>query len=224
MSPLKAIAAAAVVLAAAQAHAISFTVTDGAFSNADGALTDTFDVVAPGPGLISLSPGGGTFHTGATIPGVSAKPPGSTGRWWSIAGTTDAPGEGIVNLNAPATYYGFLWGSPDKYNTVSFLLTNGTVQSFKGDEVFVEPPANGDQGAFVGGQYVNFSAGEGEAFSQVTFSSAGIAFETDNHSVVFEPTFQVEGFTAAVPEPETYALMLAGLCAIGLMLRNRRPD
>ncbi len=215
MSPIKAIAAAALVLAAAQAHAISFTVTSGAFSTVPDVVTDTFDADA----TILLNPTGGAFFL-ASQGGVTAKPPGSTGQWWSIGSSGNQDGPGIVHLDTPASYYGFLWGSPDSYNTVSFLYNGALVGSFTGTDVL--PPADGNQGARPGGQYVNFWAGETEHFNEVKFTSAGNAFETDNHAVFAPVRFQIDNFAPPVPEPETYALMLAGLCAIGFMSRNRR--
>ena len=217
MSSLKAIAAAAVVLAATQAHAISFTVTDGAFSMVEGVATDTFDTDA----TISLNPTGGAFFS-ANVAGISAKPPGSTGQWWSIGTSGNQDGPGIVHLDTPARYYGFLWGSPDSYNEVSFRYNGALVGSFTGTDVLL--PADGNQATRLGGQYVNFWAGENEQFDEVKFTSDGNAFETDNHAVFPPFRFQVDNFTPPVPEPETYALMLAGLCAIGFMARNRRQD
>jgi CHRD domain/PEP-CTERM motif len=38
----------------------------------------------------------------------------------------------------------------------------------------------------------------------------------------FAPGGEIRGFLAPVPEPETYALMLAGLAAIGAVVRRRR--
>ena len=39
----------------------------------------------------------------------------------------------------------------------------------------------------------------------------------------FAPGGEIRGFLAPVPEPETYALMLAGLAVIGAGVRRRRP-
>ena len=214
MTPFKAIAAAAIVLAAAQAHAISFTVTEGAFSTVEGVATDTFDADA----TISLNPTGGAFFS-ESVGGISAKPPGSTGQWWSIGINGNQSGPGIVQLNTPAAYYGFLWGSPDSYNTVSFLHNGSVIGSFSGTEVFL--PADGDQAQRLGGQYVNFWAGEGEQFDQVKFTSDGNAFETDNHAMFPSFTVEIENLPP-VPEPGTSLLTLAGLCAIGFVARNRR--
>lgn len=217
MSQIKAIAAAAILFAAAQVHAISFTVSNGAYSEVAGVVTDTFDADA----TVALNPIGGAFFSASVIH-VSAKPPGSTGRWWSIGTSGGQQGPGIVNLENPSSYYGFLWGSPDYYNSVSFFYNGAVVGSFTGTQVF--GAANGNQGALAGGQYVNFWAGEDQQFNEVRFISRGNGFETDNHAVFPPPRFEIEVVQLPVPEPETYALMLAGLCAIGFMARNRRRD
>lgn len=218
MTPIKAIAAAAIAIAASQAQAISFTVTDGAFSSVAGVVTDTFDADA----TISLNPtGGALFSLASDMHDISAQPPGSTGQWWSIGYSSLHYGPGVVQLAAPASYYGFLWGSPDSYNTVSFFSNGTMVGSFTGADVF--PVADGTQGALAAGQYVNFWAGEGEQFDTVKFYSDSDAFETDNHAVFAPPVIQIET-ALPVPEPETYALLLAGLCAVGFMSRNRRAN
>ena len=216
MTALKAIAAAAAVFAVTQAHAISFTVTDGPSSQVDGVVTDTFDAGA----AISLNPTGGAFFS-ADMGGITARPPGSTGQWWSIGTSGGQDGPGLVQLDFGATYYGFLWGSPDGYNSVEFYSDGSLLNSFSGSDVFTQ--ADGFQGAFPSGQYVNFWAGEGERFDQVRFLSAGNAFETDNHAVFRPFTVEIENIPV-VPEPGTYALMLAGLCAVGFIARNRRPN
>lgn len=206
MNTFKAIAAAAFIVAAAQAQAISVSISNTPMSPVAGALTDTFD----GNGTTVLSTSGGSFFS-ASISGITAQPPGSTGQWWSIGTSGGQDGPGIVTLGASATYYGFLWGSPDTYNHVSFFNDGELVQSFGGGDVF--SPANGYQGAFPAGQFVGFTAQGAEVFDEVRFISNGNAFETDNHAVML---------SAPIPEPETYALMLAGLGAVGFMARRRR--
>ena len=108
-------------------------------------------------------------------------------------------------LNGTA-FLGLLWGSPDTYNTLTIRDTNNV------DYVFTTaslgfPVQNGDQSF---NQYVQFVASAGTMIASVTFASATDAFETTQFTVT------------PIPEPETYALMLAGLAALGFVSKRRK--
>jgi len=108
----------------------------------------------------------------------------------------------------------FLWGSPDTYNLLTVLTTLGS-QLFTTASLGIVP-SSGDQSF---SQYVNFVADAGVSITGLVFNNGtGIdAFEVSNFGGGLTPTV-----TAAVPEPETYALMLAGLGAIGFLQRRRK--
>ena len=60
-------------------------------------------------------------------------------------------------------------------------------------------------------QYVQFVASAGTTIASLSFTSGGTdAFEAANFSVT------------PIPEPETYALMLAGLAALGFVSKRRK--
>jgi PEP-CTERM motif len=185
--------------------AASSASASGAYSTQAGALTDTFDAGA----AITLNRSGGALYTSSTSD-LTAVPPGSTGNFWSV-GTSPAAqqGPGWIDLSGmPASYYGFLWGSPDTYHTVTFFDGSTVIASLTGSDVV--NPANGAQGPLNGGQYFNFFAGAGEVITKVEFQSSQNAFETDNHAVI-----------AAVPEPATLGLLGPGLAGVGHIRRRK---
>jgi hypothetical protein len=197
--------AMAALIAAFNAQALSVVVTNDLSSQVVGALIVDFDSAAPAEWSAS---GGGLFDT--SIGGITARPAGSTGEFWSIGITEGQTGPGIVTIAGGASYYGFLYGSPDGYNTVQFFDGDVLLASLTGDDLI--PPANGDQAI---SKYVNVFADADSAITSVRFLSASNAFETDNHAFLL---------AAPVPEPSTYALMLAGLAAMGFISRRRRRD
>ena len=130
------------------------------------------------------------------------------GNFLAAGPTSTAPA--IVTLAAPTTFVSFLWGSPDTYNTLT-VTTNVTSYNFipggVGGLSFLD--VNGSQQY---AQYVGFSATGGEMITGLRLASPSDAFEAANFSVT------------AVPEPETYALMLAGLGVVGFIARRRKSN
>jgi len=207
----KTLIASAVALCAMQAQAFTWSISGGAYSTRSGAQHETFDNLATdAQEAVDLARAGGALFD-ASADGITARPPGSIGNFLSVGTSGGQGGPVIVDLMAtPASYYGFLWGSPDGYNQVDFYDDKSLLKSLSGSDVFSNPnPANGFQGAFGNGQYFNAFAGQGESITRVVFRSTGNAFETDNHALM------------TVPEPGSYALLLAGLGALGLITRRR---
>jgi PEP-CTERM motif len=215
MKLVKTLVAAAAVLAAAHAQA-------GMSLNQPlppGAVIEDFDSFAGAVGSQSVLGGLGTLTGGIVyreadatlqgannavgyylVGGLSAQPFSGTGNWLNIANGASA----TVSFAQGLSYIGFLWGSVDTYNAVK-ITDGGSVFEFKGGADV--PKGNGNR---FEEQYFGFT---GSNITSLEFIATGTAFEIDRLSAVAAP----------VPEPETYALMLAGLAAVTFVARRRKP-
>lgn len=171
-----------------------------------GAVTTDFNGSLTNPAGYT----GGAVKNG-TDGGLYASPPSDTSNYFSVGPSTSSPG--IVSLSGLSSYFGYYGGSPDDYNFVEFYNGKNLVQAFDGITLatLASVTHSGDRSV---ASFWNFTAEtSGDYFDSVHFISSENAFETDNHAVL-----------AAVPEPETYALMLAGLGLIGFASRRRKNN
>ena len=116
----------------------------------------------------------------------------------------------MLTFATAVNYVSFLWGSPDTYNQLTVNSTGGGSQVFTAAGLnFAQ--TNGNQGF---SQYVQFAGVSGSQITSLVFTN-----------VPSVDAFEVANFTITpVPEPETYALMLAGLGAMAMFARRRRAE
>ncbi len=156
-------------------------------------------------GIATFSGGAFLLPNAGVYGGTAATPPGSSDFWSiGISGANGTVDTGSITFSQGLSNLTFEWGSPDAYNTITFLGKNDSdIATFTGLSVqSMGPYFNlGDQGVT---RYFSFSSPTDPIYS-VQMSSPTNAFETANYSYI----------TAAVPEPGTYLFMLAGLVLLG---------
>lgn len=183
--------------------------TGGSFANNSACATYANTTAA---GVNTSTPGAllpGQIVTG-NISGVAAQPVGSTGNYLTVS-----PGSGgqfVAATGGSYNYFGFLAGSLDPFNAVSFYrVTNGIeslVYSATGTQLAAAAnlPATGNQGQSI---YWEINLGN-DFFNQIRLSSTSNAFETDNHAF------------GVIPAPG--GLLLLGIGALGLAGCLRRKQ
>ncbi|MES2127853.1 MAG: PEP-CTERM sorting domain-containing protein [Pseudomonadota bacterium] len=179
----------------------SVNISAGPFTPEGLAITVDFDSAIPA----GLSYTGGGIVTGS-LSGHWAQPPLSTGNYITVA--PDAGQTGPITIaigGAGSTYFGMYMGSPDWYNSVTFNGSDGSSMTLSGTDLagYASVAADGSWGT---GFYFGVKSTSGTTFTSISLDSSQIAFETDNHAFIM----------AAVPEPETYGMLLAGLALLGL--------
>jgi hypothetical protein len=210
MTITKLVIAAALAGAAASAGAtITYNATSGMNPAQPVTTIVTFDnsllLPAGYDSLQALIPAPGNS-------GYAAAPPGVTTGFFSVGSTHGQPSSSSVTFSGlGVSYFGFYMGSPDSYNSVTLYTASGSL-TLNGTQLAASyvPPLASDGNQAVG-FYMNFFAGNADPITKVTFASTQDAFESDNHSYI-----------AAVPEAETYVMLLAGLALTGAMARRRK--
>lgn len=209
MKILSTLAFATLTIAAGTASAVpTFTsggttvAGEGMVSSVAGATTINFN-----DGLIPANYMGASLFSGTDS--NHAAPPGDMSIYLSAGISPDQHTPVTATFAGGLSYFGFYMGSPDTYNSVQYNYSNHDSITLTGTQLagMVGDPANGNQSI---GVYINAFAGSGNRISSVSFSSSSNAFETDNHALI-----------SAVPEPGTYAMLLAGLGLMGFMLRRK---
>lgn len=179
-------------------------------------------------GVSQADTGPVALYTGSS--GQAAAPAGDTSTYMGIG--TDGRAtfdfrDYFASRSSPARSLSVYLGSIDSYNFIDVLDAGlNVVATISGTDL---PASNGDQGAAITNRRLFINFDPSEAIGGLAFRSTGVAFEFDGiaasaarYQNFGDPTPFTIPFATAVPEPATWALLLAGFGFIGTSLRRRR--
>jgi PEP-CTERM motif len=150
---------------------------------------------------------GGTVYN-ASQPGAHANTPVGPVTGGTYLGAGPSSGNlATLNFTGPGVgYVSFLWGSPDSWNQLTVTTTGGATQTFAAKDLGLAT------GSYAPAQFVQFQAQPGSEITALSFS------DQPNRDAFESASFNI----MPVPEPSSYALMLAGLGAVGFCASRRR--
>lgn len=210
--------AALLLVASAGAQAVTYVATAGAPDPGASGLTTlvTFDTPVAATGF-TLS---GSYGITSGSSSAAATPAGDTSKYLYVSPSLAT---NTATLTSPfdLSRISFYWGSIDTYNSVDVLGTrNGVAQTLFTLGGSAMPPSTGDQFAASTNRRVTFSTEGGEAITGLRFTSTNIAFELDTVS----GRLLGNGTGSTVPEPASWALLVAGFGLVGAATRRRRTS
>lgn len=189
---------------------------NGLMSTQVGVTTMTFDSEIVGSQPTGFTPPTGTRPGGGVVSGggnagLYAAPNGDATQFYAVAlnpvSAPTVPSSDTLDLGSTYNYFGFYWGSIDKYNTILFYNGATSVASFTGADF---PPADGNQTSPSTNEYVDFFFSGSDTYNRVVFGTTTLNFEFDN--VAFG--------NVSIPEPPSFALFGIALAPLSLMRRR----
>jgi PEP-CTERM motif len=207
--------AAIALIASADAGAVTVTSIAGAPDPGPlpgQQLVETFDApAAPG-----FSWTGGLATATGTVRGVHTTPALGTTAYGYVSNANPNP---VATFTTPAlSSISFYWGTMDSHNWLWVLGANQQPIHFIHTSTLEANAA-----AFAGGggarnRRLLIEAGPGETIHGLQFEARGRSFEFDDFAATLSPGI---GPDSGVPEPESWAMLIAGFSLVGAVARRR---